>query len=66
MIKVMLVDDEAAVRQGLRMRLELEPDLVIVGEASDGPEALDLAQRLAPDVVVIDVEMPEMDGVAAT
>jgi DNA-binding NarL/FixJ family response regulator len=64
-IKILLVDDQPAVRDGLRMRLELEPDLTIVGEACDGLEAVALAQALAPDVVVMDVEMPRLDGIRA-
>ena len=66
MIKLLLVDDEPAVRKGLRMRLAAEPDVMVIGEAVDGNEALALAQRLHPDVVVMDVEMPRMDGIAAT
>lgn len=66
MIKVLLVDDQPSVRQGLRMRIELEPDLTVVGEAANGLEAISLAQRLVPDVVVMDVAMPEMDGITAT
>jgi len=66
MIKVMLVDDQRTVRQGLRMRLALEPDVTVVGEAADGAAALSLALSLCPDVVVMDVGMPGMDGVAAT
>jgi DNA-binding NarL/FixJ family response regulator len=62
----MLVDDEASVRQGLRMRIELEPDLEVVGEAADGLQAAKLALILAPDVIVMDLEMPKMDGIAAT
>jgi DNA-binding NarL/FixJ family response regulator len=65
MIRVLLVDDQPAVRRGLLMRLHLEPDMQIVGEASTGREALALAQTLTPDVVLIDVEMPEMDGIEA-
>ena len=65
-IKILLVDDQPAVRDGLRMRLELEPDLTIVGEACDGLEAVALAQTLVPDVVVMDVEMPGLDGIGAT
>ena len=66
MIKLLLVDNEKTVRQGLRMRLDLEPDLTIVGEAENGIEALQLAQAVQPDVVVMDVEMPAMDGITAT
>lgn len=65
MIRVLLVDDEAAVRQGLRMRMELEPDLLVVGEAGDGIAAVKAAQVSNPDVVVTDVEMPKMDGITA-
>jgi DNA-binding NarL/FixJ family response regulator len=64
-IKILLVDDQPAVRDGLRMRLELEPDLTIVGEACDGLEAVALAQELVPDVVVMDVEMPGLGGIGA-
>ena len=66
MIRLLLVDDQPAVRCGLLMRLNLEPDIQIVGEACTGREALRLAQSLAPDVVLMDVEMPEMDGIEAT
>jgi DNA-binding NarL/FixJ family response regulator len=66
MIKLLLVDDQPSVRMGLRMRLALEPDVTIVGEAGDGEVALALAQTLHPDVIVMDVHMPRMDGIAAT
>ena len=66
MIRVLIVDDQPAVRQGLRMRLAAEPDLEVVGEAADGEVALSCAQALCPDVVLMDVEMPGMDGIAAT
>ena len=66
MIRVLLVDDQSAVRRGLGMRLHLEPDIQIVGEASTGREALRMAQELVPDVVLMDVEMPDMDGIEAT
>jgi DNA-binding NarL/FixJ family response regulator len=66
MVRVLLVDDEPAVRRGLRARLQLETDIQVVGEASTGREALAVAQTLMPDVVLMDVEMPEMDGIEAT
>jgi DNA-binding NarL/FixJ family response regulator len=65
-ITVLLVDDRAGVRRGLRMRLDLEPDLAVVGEAPDGATAVARAAALRPDVVVMDVAMPDLDGVAAT
>ena len=66
MIRVLLVDDQPVVRRGLRVLFRLEPDLQVVGEASTGTEALALAQTLTPDVVLMDIEMPEMDGIEAT
>ena len=66
MIRLVLVDDQAAVRQGLRMRLLLEPDMTVVGEASNGKEALALVQQICPDVVLMDIEMPDMDGISTT
>ena len=66
MIRVLLVDDQAVVRRALRGRFHLEPDLEVVGEASTGTEALVLAQTLTPDVVLMDIEMPDMDGIVAT
>jgi DNA-binding NarL/FixJ family response regulator len=66
MIRVLLVDDQAVVRRGLRVRFRLEPDLQVVGEASTGTEALTLAQTLTPDVVLMDIQMPELDGIEAT
>jgi len=65
-IRLLLVDDRPAVRTGLRIWLSLEPDLEVVGEASDGSEAISLTQALCPDVVLMDVEMPGMDGLSAT
>src|SRR5437764_13805823 len=65
MIRLLLVDDQPAVRRGLRVRFQLEPDLQVVGEASTGREALTLAQTLSPDVVLMDIEMPGMDGIEA-
>ena len=66
MIRVLIVDDQPAVRRGLRVRFHLEPDMQVVGEASTGREALTLAQTLTPDVVLMDIEMPGMDGIEAT
>ena len=65
-IKVLLVDDQPLLRTGFRMVLGTEPDIDIIAEASDGLEAVDLARRLLPDVVLMDIRMPRMDGVAAT
>ncbi|TME05412.1 MAG: response regulator transcription factor [Chloroflexi bacterium] len=66
MIRVLLVDDQAVVRRALRVRFHLEPDLEVVGEASTGREALTLAQALTPDVVLMDIQMPGMNGIEAT
>ncbi len=66
MIRLLVVDDQPAVRKGLRMRLAAEPDLAVVGEAGDGEAALTMAQALHPDIVLMDLAMPRMDGVAAT
>jgi DNA-binding NarL/FixJ family response regulator len=63
---VLLVDDQALLRMGFRLVIESEPDLEVVGEASDGRVALDQVAALAPDVVVMDVRMPGMDGIEAT
>jgi NarL family two-component system response regulator LiaR len=65
-IRILLADDHNVVRQGLRMFLGLDADLEVVGEASDGAEALRLAKELKPDVVLMDLVMPVMDGIAAT
>jgi DNA-binding NarL/FixJ family response regulator len=65
-IRVLLADDHSVVRQGLRMFLGLDDELEIVGEASNGVEALQLARDLRPDVVLMDLLMPVMDGIAAT
>jgi len=65
-IRVLLCDDEALVRGGLRMILEAQPDIEIVGEAEDGRAALELATRVHPDVVLMDIRMPTVDGLAAT
>src|SRR5262245_17958727 len=65
-IRVLLADDQALVRSGFRLILEARPDIEVVGEAGNGAEALDLATRLRPDVILMDVRMPGMDGVEAT
>ena len=66
MIKVVLADDHAVVRHGLRFMLEQRPDIQIVGECGDGARALELVIELLPDVALLDLLMPTMDGVAAT
>ncbi len=65
-IRILVVDDHGVVRQGLRMYLALEPELEVVGEAANGAEALSMAHELRPDVVLMDLLMPVMDGIAAT
>jgi DNA-binding NarL/FixJ family response regulator len=65
MIRVVVVDDQAMVRQGLRMILEAEAQLTVVGQAANGREAIDLVPRARPDVVLMDVRMPQLDGIAA-
>src|SRR5512137_1896995 len=65
-ITVLIVDDHAVVRSGIRGFLEAQPDLQVVGEASTGAEGVKLAAELVPDVVLMDLAMPEMDGVEAT
>ena len=66
MIKVLLADDQTLIRQGIRLLLEIETDIQVVGQAANGREALEQVESLRPDVVLMDVRMPEMDGVAAT
>jgi two-component system, NarL family, response regulator LiaR len=65
-IRIVIADDHSVVRQGLRMFLGLDPELEVVGEAADGAEALRLARQLRPDVVLMDLLMPVMDGITAT
>ena len=66
MIDVLLVDDQTLIRQGIRVLLEIEPDIHVVGQAADGAEALRQTEALHPHVVLMDVRMPGMDGVSAT
>src|SRR3954454_22009799 len=64
--KVLIADDQALVRTGFRKILETEPDLEVVGEAADGAQAVECALRLRPDVVLMDIRMPGVDGLEAT
>ena len=66
MVRVLIVDDQSLVRAGFRMILESEPDVEVVGEAADGAEAIAAAEELAPDVILMDVRMPNVDGLEAT
>jgi two-component system response regulator NreC len=66
MIRIFLADDHSLVRQGFRMILSAQPDMQIVGEAANGREAVQLAEKLQPDVVIMDVAMPELNGIEAT
>jgi DNA-binding NarL/FixJ family response regulator len=66
MIRVAIADDHAVVRQGLRTFLELQEDMEVVGEAVDGADAVDLVERTAPDVMLLDLVMPRVDGIEAT
>jgi DNA-binding NarL/FixJ family response regulator len=65
-IRVVIADDQEMVRAGFRLLLESEPDIDVAGEASDGEEALRIARRVRPDVILMDVRMPVLDGIAAT
>jgi DNA-binding NarL/FixJ family response regulator len=65
-VRVLLVDDQALIRAGFRMILDAEEDIEVVGECADGTQAVDSAKRLSPDVVLMDIRMPEMDGIEAT
>ncbi len=66
MIRVLLVDDEIMVRKGLRMRIKLEPDILVVGETSSGLQALAMTEALQPDIVIMDIELTDLDGISAT
>src|SRR5581483_5220575 len=65
-IKILLADDHTIVRQGLKLILSANADLQVVGEAANGREAVELAQKLKPDIVLMDVAMPELNGIEAT
>ncbi|WP_020519742.1 response regulator transcription factor [Catelliglobosispora koreensis] len=66
MISVLLADDQALVRAGFKALLDAQPDITVVGEAGNGAEAVELAQQTRPDVVLMDIRMPKMDGLEAT
>ena len=65
-VRIMIADDQALVRAGFKMILDAEDDIEVVGEAVDGVQAVDMARRLKPDVVLMDIRMPELDGIEAT
>ena len=66
MIRVLIADDQALVRGGFRLILDSQDDITVIGEAADGQEAVSLATRLRPDVTLMDIRMPELDGIQAT
>ena len=66
MIRVLIADDQALVRGGFRLIVDAQPDMEVVGEAADGAEAVELALQFTPDVVLMDIRMPGLDGLEAT
>ena len=66
MIRILIADDQELVRTGFRVVLDAEPDFEVVGEAADGLAALDAAKTLKPDIVLMDIRMPNLDGIEAT
>ena len=66
MIRVLLADDQALIRSGIRALLDAEDDITVVGEAANGVQAVDGARATRPDVVLMDIRMPELDGIGAT
>ena len=66
MIRILLVDDEIMVRKGLRMRLKLESDILVIGETSSGLQALAMVEALHPDIIIMDIELTDLDGISAT
>jgi DNA-binding NarL/FixJ family response regulator len=65
-IRVLLVDDQALIREGLTIILDAQPDITVMGQAADGQEAIDLVSQLQPDVILMDIKMPRLDGIKAT
>lgn len=65
-VRILIADDHGIVRKGLRLQLEQDPDFEVVGEASDGREAVRMAEELSPDVVIMDIAMPNLNGIQAT
>ena len=65
-VRILIADDQALVRAGFKMILDAEDDLEVVGEAIDGLQAVEMCRRLKPDVVLMDIRMPELDGIEAT
>jgi DNA-binding NarL/FixJ family response regulator len=65
-IKTLIADDQAMIRSGLRLILEDQPDIAVIGEAADGAEAIEMARRLRPDVCLVDIRMPKLDGIEVT